>query len=1289
MKRKSIIKLLIGLCTATLAFGMSACTNDNNEGGGVSGPVATQPNRVVTGAYLSHKSITLMTGQTHTLSLGNATVKEWKTSNSTVATVTNGVVEAKAQGVAFVTATGEQGETVTCMVTVSNAVTVPDLTLSAQKRTLRIEDVFTLSATARVNGELLAKNVTWSVSDNTIVEVTENGNVVTLRALKAGTAQIGASVDGASALFEVTVSAESETAGAFAEKPDTMATAPITQTSYYTGVSVDTFDTGARSVVYPTSYYGKYTDNAEKETQALVLFGTLTGEERAFEWKNTGRFAYGFLVETLYTKDSFASTYVDEKMVYYATEGADTDGNFGVFISELPEGYYGAYAFVEYENNGKIVREISEERTLAGNFNPAFVSHESDIYCTTLQDRWDYVVTDGVRAMVQRGDRTTYTDGYGEEHKIYYTVDVPATQSRMRSVKFKVDTPLSKNTLQELVKAGRTLFTFYVCYRTTNDVRYTGDIYTLNTSAMDETCVSNSAKINDRMACDTAVSVAQSGEWTKIYRAMITKTSIACNNWYMVQYDVNKLIEFYDVLFDSNSQWLLCALGINSGAKGVTDAELYISDFTFDKPFKDNDIEFEDDVVDGTYTYSLIQNGRWQGNDANWDYEATVKKLTYKETGEIDNLNKVDARFKLIGDYSDETYNKKQVAQAYVMKKQNNAHSVLIGASLSSLTKETLETLIDDGYGSLKFSFVFSTTQARNGGYFLLDLAKVKADKTLTIRNEAGYINHDVFTATKYPDNASVTKWVNVEYSLQDLIDCYDQLFAGETYWTLAIPYGTVDNEGFLYISEIGFAEAVEVEPEVSPLADLTNMLPNLNSWSLIQNGRYRANSTILSYTPNVSELGFNDSHVISNLSGDDKRYRFEGEKPVDLVYKGVQVAQSYPVYANNNMHPIFVGGKLGSITKANLQTLADEGYEKLTFSFVHTTYEYGARNSGYYLLDLAKVKADSTITLRKEGGYVNLDAFTEVPNTSNNSANNWVTVEYAVEDLIACYDQLFAGEEYWTLAIPYGTIGAFLAEDGVVCGYFYMSKMSFEKGVVVEEEQPAPNPITDPSNVSAGVENWALLQNGRWQGGDANWDYTATVTELTYSESHEINNLNKVNARYKLTGQNETELTYKGKEVAQSYAMYAQNNAHSVVIGANFSGVTKAHLQELADAGYEKLTFSFVHTSYEFGARSSGYYVLDLAKFKADSTLKIRDANGYINHEAFTKVSNSSNSKATEWVTVEYAVADLIACYEQLFVGETYLTLAIPFGTLGANLTTDGEICGYLYTTKLSFVKE
>jgi hypothetical protein len=955
------------------------------------------------------------------------------------------------------------------MVTVSDTLGVPDIALSAYKRTLGIADVFTLSATAIVDGTQLSESVQWSVSDPSVAEITENGNMLTVRALKVGAVQIGASLDGGSALFELTVRAEDESLGAFTETPDAMATAPITQASYYTGATVDSVEAGASSVVYPTSYYGKYMDNAQEETQSLVLFGTLTGEERTIEWKNAGRFAYGFMLETLYTKEASQSTYVDKDMIYYATEGADADGNYGVFINDLPEGYYGAYAFVEYEKNGQIVREISQKRTLSGNFDPKFVSHPSDIYCTMMNDRWDTTVTDGFRTPVERGDRTVYTDKHGEAFSIYYTATAVATENRIGRIKFKVRTPLSKTTLQELVNCGKTLFTFYACYRTVDedgaDKRYTGDIYTLDMSLMDETCVPNAAKIDDRMACDTAVSVKQSNAWSEIYRTKVVKTSIESNCWYMVQYDVNKLIEFYDVLFDSNSQWPLCAFGINSGANGVVDGELYISNFTFDKPLVDADIEFENteelpEELPDTYTYSLIQNGRWQGNDANWDYEANVKKLTYNEEGGVNNLNKVNARFKLYGDYSDVTYRDKEVAHAYAMYKQNNAHSLLVGASLSDVTKEDLQALIDAGYGSVKFSFVYNTETARNSGYFKLDLAKVKADATLTIRNADGYINHDVFVMEKNPDNAAAAKWNTIEYALEDLLACYDQLFAGEEYWTIAIPFGTVDTVGYFYMTKLSFEEAVEKEPEVSPLEDLTNMLPNLNSWALMQNGRYRANSTILDYTPNVSELTYSDSYVINNLSGDNKRYQLVGEKETELTYKGKEVAQSYAMYANNNMHPILIGGKLGSITKADLQTLKDNGYTKLTFSFVHTTYSYGARNSGYFLLDLEKVKADPTMKIRYEEdvydtdgttllhakGTVNLEAFKDVRNTSNIAANNWVAVEYAIDDLIACYDQLFAGETYWTLAIPYGTIGANLTSAGEVCGELYISKMQLVK---------------------------------------------------------------------------------------------------------------------------------------------------------------------------------------------------------------------------------------------------
>ena len=333
-----------------------------------------------------------------------------------------------------------------------------------------------------------------------------------------------------------------------------------------------------------------------------------------------------------------------------------------------------------------------------------------------------------------------------------------------------------------------------------------------------------------------------------------------------------------------------------------------------------------------------------------------------------------------------------------------------------------------------------------------MDLAKVKADSTLTIRNADGYINHDVFTQVKNPDNAAASKWVTVEYALADLIACYDQLFAGEEYWTLAIPFGTIDSEGYFYMTKLAFMEAVEPAPEVNPLDDVTNLLSDYKSWMLLQNGAWKGANSNWDYKANISELTYDESYYIKNLTTKDARYQWIGENQSGTTYtdaKGVEkeIAQSYATYGNSNAHMVLVGGKLGSITKADLQSLADEGYTSLTFSFVYTDYYNGSQNSGYYTLDLEKVKADSTLNIRNADGYINHDVFKSTSSVNNAAARNWVTVEYAIADLIACYDQLFAGEEYWTLVVPYGSIGDNkLTEAGTVLGHFYMTKLEFVK---------------------------------------------------------------------------------------------------------------------------------------------------------------------------------------------------------------------------------------------------
>ena len=139
----------------------------------------------------------------------NATNKNmtWSSSNSAVASVSNGKVTALKAGKATITVkTDDGGKTATCEVTV-NAKVYPVISVSLDKTsaTLTEGDVFTL--TAIVNPENATnKNITWSSSDNTVASVS-NGKVT---ALKAGKATITVKTDdgGKTATCEVTVNAK-------------------------------------------------------------------------------------------------------------------------------------------------------------------------------------------------------------------------------------------------------------------------------------------------------------------------------------------------------------------------------------------------------------------------------------------------------------------------------------------------------------------------------------------------------------------------------------------------------------------------------------------------------------------------------------------------------------------------------------------------------------------------------------------------------------------------------------------------------------------------------------------------------------------------------------------------------------------------------------------------------------------------------------------------------------------------------------------------------------------------
>jgi uncharacterized repeat protein (TIGR02543 family) len=120
----------------------------------------------------------------------NATNKavKWKSDNESVATVTNGLVTAKAVGNTNITVTTEDGGfTATCTVTVT--VPVTGVTLNKTMLELDVGDTGTLITTV-LPSNATNKNVSWSSSNTAVATVSVSGLHGTVTAVSAGTAGI-------------------------------------------------------------------------------------------------------------------------------------------------------------------------------------------------------------------------------------------------------------------------------------------------------------------------------------------------------------------------------------------------------------------------------------------------------------------------------------------------------------------------------------------------------------------------------------------------------------------------------------------------------------------------------------------------------------------------------------------------------------------------------------------------------------------------------------------------------------------------------------------------------------------------------------------------------------------------------------------------------------------------------------------------------------------------------------------------------------------------------------------
>ena len=214
---------------------------DNSYRGNCAGAVTLTatvpvPTVAVTGVRLNKTSLSFTgTGSSQTLtatvSPSNATNKTltWSSSNTSVATVSNGVVKAVGFGTATITAKSNNGKTASCSVTVN------PIQPTGIKATPETSTLYGLNGTVKLSANVMPSNatnkaVTWSSRNTSVATVSSDG---TVKAVGYGTTVITATtVNGLTSNCTINVKKEEVTSLTIATKP--------TKTNYYVGDTLNT-----------------------------------------------------------------------------------------------------------------------------------------------------------------------------------------------------------------------------------------------------------------------------------------------------------------------------------------------------------------------------------------------------------------------------------------------------------------------------------------------------------------------------------------------------------------------------------------------------------------------------------------------------------------------------------------------------------------------------------------------------------------------------------------------------------------------------------------------------------------------------------------------------------------------------------------------------------------------------------------------------------------------------------------------------------------------------------------
>lgn len=816
MKKRKLFAIICSVCALTCAvFGFSACKSSLT--------VEEKTKTSLVYEHLSQTSLTLRIGETKTLT-ASTEISSWTSDDTKVAIVQNGVVTSVAEGVTFVRATTATGETLCCLINVTNVAFAPQIDLNFSSRTMNVGDEWELIATVKMDGVALEQTVTWSNTDDAVVTIQPKGNAVTVKGVASGATTVYATVGNSTVSCAFTVNANENLKGSF-EGCEEMKKAVLTQLDFGCGVSVnDDYNTTENVSVYQRVYYGEYENNADVKGNSLVAYATLASEaNKPISLEYEGYYTYGIIVSVSQSHNETMGAYAEKTYRFYASENANEDGQYGVFIQDVPQGHYLVRAFIEYELDGEIVTETSENESAAGELRYEILGGAKDLILMVNDSK---CMSFGTTYGAEDTDEII-TDANNVTIKAAYAATIPDTMyyQHYNAPKFRFHTGLTREMIRALIAEGYATLSVYTMFKTA-ETEYLG------VNVLDKTADFSSATLTDGPS--------------SVNKRLVSSVSDGTSNvWYYVEYELSFLFENYELLFADKTNYPF----MDMDRLPMTGGTFYLSAFTVNRSealireevsvtlndmrvngeiavAKKGDTVTMSDGADGyIYTvngqsfageYMLAEEGVYlftaqpKGENAVARYQiivgdgTSVSKLfdmSELAVGTSDNqiyyhtpgVVTKDATYNGMQEVALKQFNSETVQDAKTVAawSYSGKYAHYMGPQVhltSAVTKAELQALAVAGYKTVSFQYTATEGVEDNktgSDYYVLDFAKIKAmieesesmdaARATVEKSFTAWANtaHDDFMTKKYDYRC---KWKTITYNVEDLIACYEVL---------------------------------------------------------------------------------------------------------------------------------------------------------------------------------------------------------------------------------------------------------------------------------------------------------------------------------------------------------------------------------------------------------------------------------------------------------------------------------------------------------------------------------